>query len=431
MAEFCNGDFLLSSDTAKILYHEHAEKMPIYDYHNHLSPKDIADHRRFNDLYEMWLETDHYKWRAMRANGVDEYYITGGAEPAEKFRMWARIFPDLIGSPLYHWTRLELKRYFGIDECLCEENADEIYSKTQQMMREGDFDVISLLKKMNVDTLCTTDDPCDDLEYHRQISEDKSVPFAVLPSFRPDKYLDVHAPDWKKNCDRLCQKCQTDDLKEALKRSLDHFCARGCRVSDHGFGVFDYGNETFRELLLYLAELYHERNIVMQIHLSPIRNNSYKLFTSYGPDAGGDSIGAPVDITALNRFFYDLEKKGCLGKAIVYNLNPTDNEALATLANNFAPNVQYGAAWWFNDTYRGIRNQITNLMETASLARSVGMLTDSRSFTSFVRHEYYRRILCEMIGEMVQHGMYPEDIKHLGNMVENICFNNAKAFFEA
>lgn len=429
MKTFMDEDFLLMNETAKSLFHQHAEQMPIYDYHNHLSPKDIAERRKFHNLYELWLETDHYKWRAMRANGVDEEYITGKAEPYEKYLKWAEITPELIGSPLYHWMHLELQRYFGINEVLSLDTAEAIWQKTEKILQE-DYDCVSLLEKVQVKVLCTTDDPIDSLQYHQQIRKDDSIPFRVYPSFRPDKYLDVYNKDWKANCDALCQKYHTDDLKKALELSLDFFVENGCRVADHGFGEFLYDDPQFRELMLHLGKLYAERNVVMQLHLSPIRNNSAKLFASFGPDAGGDSIGKQVDIIQLNRFLKELEASDALPKTILYNLNPADNEALATTANNFGARVQYGPAWWFNDTKRGIEKQLTSLMETSALTKSAGMLTDSRSFTSFVRHEYFRRILCNMLGELVESGQYPNNTKTLGRIVENICYNNAVHFFE-
>ena len=423
--KFMDENFLLDTEMAKKLYHDYAEHQPIFDYHNHLSPKDIAEHRRFRDLTELWLETDHYKWRAMRANGVPEYYITGDAPAFEKFRKWAAVLPKLVGSPLYHWTHLELQRYFGITETLNTENAEAIWNRTKEMLAGEGFDTVSLLEKMGVQVLCTTDDPADSLEWHRRIREDGSIPFRVLPSFRPDKYL---AGD-EGAIAALSEKYGTDDLKTALSRSLDFFQENGVLVSDHGFGTFGYGkDQRFTDLMDFLGTEYARRSIVMQLHLGPIRNNSPKLYRSFGPDAGGDSVGLTTDPFALSAFLGKLEQQDFLPKTILYNLNPADNRMLSTMAVNFAPKVQYGAAWWLSDHLRGIEEQIDELMETGALATSVGMLTDSRSFTSYVRHEYYRRILCRKLGRLVAEGLYPGDINVLGGIVADVCYENAKQF---
>lgn len=427
MSEFMNEDFLLDTEIARRLYHEYAKDAPIFDYHNHLSPKDIAEHRRFNDLTELWLEGDHYKWRAMRANGVSERCITGDAEPYEKFEAWANVLPLLVGSPLYHWTHLELREYFGIFEMLGPGNAKEIWDKTSDMLQHGDMDTIALLNKMKVKALCTTDDPIDSLEWHRQIAEDESIPFKVLPSFRPDRYL--LDPDGEK-ADRLKRKYDTDDLNTALERALDYFCENGCLVSDHGFGLFPYLEDpVLAERMRFLGEAYAKRGVVMQLHFGAIRNNSPRLARLIGADAGGDSAGRATNPYAIAGFLGDLENAGHLPKTILYNLNPVDNTVFSTMAVNYAPKVQYGAAWWLNDHVRGIEAQLDELMETGALASSVGMLTDSRSFTSFVRHDYYRRILCRRFGRLVQNGQYPEDAETLGRIVKRVCFDNAAAFF--
>ena len=427
---FMDKDFILENDVAKKLFHDYAEKEPIFDFHNHLSPKDIAEHRPFHNLYELWLEADHYKWRSMRGAGVDEKYITGDAEPYEKYEAFAKIFPKLVGSPVYHWTLLELQRYFGITELLNEENAKAIWDKTVEQMKDDSFTSVHILEMVKVQECCTTDDPIDTLEYHKAIKNDETIKFNVRPSFRPDKYLDVNSATWKQDCEALCNKYQTSDLKQALGKALEFFVENGCICSDHCFAKFEYQNETFKDLILYLGKKYKELGVVMQLHLGPIRNNSYKLMSTIGRDAGGDSIGYTTDPQMLSNFFQDLEKQDSLPRTIVYNLNPADNEMLATMAGNYSPNMQFGAAWWFNDTKRGIENQIDNLFECYMLSKSVGMLTDSRSFTSFVRHEYYRRILCNKISKLVMNGEYPNDIETLGNIVKNICYQNAEEFFK-
>lgn len=426
MKAFMDRDFLLDTETARVLYHEYAEGMPIFDYHNHLSAKDIAQHRRFRNLTELWLETDHYKWRALRTAGVDERLITGDAGDYEKFEAWAAVTPKLIGSPLYHWAHLELQRYFGIYEPLCPANARAIWERTQEQMQGDGFDAVSLLEKMKVRTLCTTDDPIDTLEWHRAIRQDESISFRVLPSFRPDKYL-----CGDEAADRaLCERYETDDVFTALSRALDFFQSLGCKCSDHSFGDFDYGRDAvLTQRIDFLGQEYARRGIVMQMHLGPIRNTSPRLWKLIGPDAGADSLGYTTDAAALAAFFGKLEEDDALPKAILYNMNPADNMMLSTMAGNFAPKIQFGAAWWFNDQVRGMRAQLDELLETNAMATSVGMLTDSRSFTSFVRHEYYRRILCAKLGELVESGQYPNDIALLGAMVQDVCYHNAERFF--
>ena len=427
--EYMDNNFLLENEIGKKLFHEYAENEPIFDFHNHLPAKEIAEHRAFHNLHELWLEADHYKWRALRAQGVDEKYVTGNGEAYDKYFAFAKIFPNLVGSPVYHWTCLELQRYFGINEILNENNAKEIWDKTASMMEDGSFNAVDLLKKMNVKQCCTTDDPIDSLEYHKAIKQDKSISFDVRPSFRPDKYLDVNSKTWDIDCKALCDKYQTDDLKDALGKALDYFILNGCIGSDHGFSKFDYHNETFKDLILFLGKKYYENGIVMQFHLGSIRNNSYKLLNSFGKDAGGDSVGYLTDPQMLSEFFQDLEKQDALPKTILYNCNPADNAMLVSMAGNYSPRMQYGAAWWYNDTKRGIEAQIDNLLECYMLSKSVGMLTDSRSFTSFVRHEYYRRILCNKLGKLVENGEYPNDIEILGKIVKDVSYQNAVNFF--
>lgn len=460
MKQFMNEEFLLTTETGSRLFHQYAENCPIIDYHNHLSPKEMFERRRYANLTQLWLEGDHYKWRCMRANGVPEEYVTGKADEYEKFLRFAQIVPKLIGSPVYHWAHLELQRYFGIETPLNGETAKEIWDKTCEILSGDGFDAVSLLDKMQVKVLCTTDDPADDLQWHKKLAEDDAVPFKVLPSFRPDRFLHIDQPAFavavKQLAERYGEITSWDSLLAALKKALDFFCEVGCKVTDHGFIKFRYvqngdpdkvmakaicGDILSEEeiavyqgaLLRFLAAEYKCHNLAMQLHLGPIRNNSPKLMKCFGPDAGGDSIGAATDPFLLSAFLSDLDSSDTLPKTILYNLNPADSAMLATMAVNFAEKgarVQYGAAWWLHDHIRGIDAQLDQLLETGTVASSVGMLTDSRSFTSFTRHEYFRRILCNKLGAIVERGEYPCDMKLLGSMVQDICWKNAVNYFE-
>lgn len=458
MRTFMDRDFLLNNDAARVLYHDYAADCPIMDYHNHLNPREIYERRRYENLTQLWLEADHYKWRVMRVCGVEEYYVTGNAPEYEKFEKFADLLPRLIGSPVYHWAHLELQRYFGISTPLTAATAREIWDTTCAMLRGEGFDAVSLLNKANVKVLCTTDDPADSLEWHLKLKEDQSVPFRTLPSFRPDRFLHIDQGAWSAAVSQLGARygaiTDWDSLCVALKKSLDFFCEVGCRVTDHGFIRFRYGvgdpapvvakalaGETLTEaevatyqgaLLRFLAGEYHRRDLTMQLHLGPIRNNSPKLMSAFGADAGGDSIGAATDPFLLSAFLGDLDGRSTLPKTILYNLNPADSAMLSTMAVNFAADgakVQYGAAWWLLDHIRGISEQIDQLMETGLLSGSVGMLTDSRAFTSFARHEYFRRILCNKLGALVEEGQYPCDLDTLGEMVRDICHRNAENYF--
>ena len=458
MRAFMDRDFLLHTATARTLYHDYAADCPIMDYHNHLNPREIYERRRYENLTQLWLEADHYKWRVMRVCGVPEYYVTGNAPEYEKFEKFASVLPRLIGSPVYHWAHLELQRYFGISTPLTAATAREIWDKTSAMLRGEGFDAVSLLHKANVKILCTTDDPADSLEWHLKLKEDKEVPFRTLPSFRPDRFLHIDQGAWPTAVAQLAARygaiTDWDSLCAALKKSLDFFCEVGCRVTDHGFIRFRYGvgdpapvvekamkGEALSEaeiatyqgaLLRFLAGEYHRRDLTMQLHLGPIRNNSPRLVSAFGADAGGDSVGLPTDPFQLSAFLGDLDGSDTLPKTILYNINPADSAMLSTMAVNFAADgakVQYGAAWWLLDHIRGISEQIDQLMETGLLSGSVGMLTDSRAFTSFARHEYFRRILCNKLGTLVEEGQYPCDIPTLGEMVRDICHRNAVNYF--
>lgn len=458
MKAFMDKDFLLTTETAKELFHGYAENCPIIDYHNHLPPKDIFERRRYENLTQIWLEADHYKWRCMRVCGVDEYYITGGASAYEKFQKFSEILPRLIGSPVYHWAHLELQRYFGIYEPLTAKTAESIWNRSCEMLKGEGFDAVSLLDKAGVKALCTTDDPVDSLEWHLKLKEDKDIPFVTLPSFRPDRFLHIDQPAFVPACKALGDKygevSDWESLCAALRASLDFFQSVGCRVTDHGFTRFRYAvgdpapivakalsGEPLSEdevsvyqgaLLRFLAAEYTKRDLAMQLHLGPVRNNSPVLMGAFGPDAGGDSIGATTDAFLLSAFLGDLEGADALPKTVLYNLHPGDSAMLSTMAVNFCANgakVQYGAAWWLLDHIRGISEQLDQLMETGLISGSVGMLTDSRSFTSFARHEYFRRILCEKLGQKVENGEYPCDIPFLGEMVRDICHRNASRYF--
>ncbi len=419
-------DFLLDTQTARSLYLDAAQGRPVHDFHNHLSVRDIAGHRRFRSLTELWLEGDHYKWRAMRANGVPERLVTGDGEAYEKFTAWAAVLPKLPGSPLWHWTHLELSQVFGIDKALTPESAGRIWEKTRSMLQSDGFDTVSLLKKFGVRTLCTTDDPADSLEWHRAILQDPEIPFRVLPTFRPDRYL---IGDRAAN-EALCAAYGTDSLQIALGKALDRFCENGCRAADHGFSSADYGRNPERACLLgFLGREYARRDITMQLHLGALRDVSPKLLREFGHDAGGDCTGGSIDPLPLANLLAELEREDALPRTILYNLNPSDSRVFATLAGSYAPRVQYGMAWWFSDHLRGIGAWLDEMLETGALAASVGMLTDSRSFTSFVRHDYFRRILCRRLGRLVEDGMYPPDTDALRGIVTDVCCENAKRFF--
>jgi len=440
MKKFINDNFILANEYAEHLYNNYAKDQPIIDYHNHLPVKDIYNRRRYDNLTQLWLEGDHYKWRAMRAYGIDEKYVTGDAEDFEKFEKWASIVPKLVGSPLYHWTHLELKRYFDIDALLSSSTAYEIYEKAKEMLKSDGFDAVSLLQKMKVEILCTTDDPVDTLEWHIKIKQSEDFPFKVLPTFRPDRLYSEDAQIRRDAAKELGDRFGVvvedfDSLKIALIKALDFFAENGCIISDHGFSNFEYNIGTEKgDLLYFLGQQYARRGIIMQIHTGAIRNNSTKLYGACGADAGGDSVGNITDAQHLSKYLDDLEKNDSLPKTILYCLNGGDNYMMASMAASFNQSgvmgkVQFGSAWWFLDNFRGMETQLDELMETNRLGTFVGMLTDSRSFTSFVRHEYFRRILCNKLGSLVEQGHYPDDMDTLGRIIEDVCYINAKKYF--
>ncbi|WP_339811209.1 glucuronate isomerase [uncultured Imperialibacter sp.] len=463
MRPFLDHNFLLSNNTAEYLYFEHAKDQPIIDYHCHLSPKDIAEDRRFKTLTEIWLEGDHYKWRAMRANGVNEKYCTGDASDYEKFEKWAETVPYTMRNPLYHWTHMELQRPFGIHTILNASTAREIYDEAGEQLG-AKWTVRSILEKMKVETICTTDDPSDDLSYHQTLQKE-GYKIKVFPAFRADKVVVVSdAASFNAYLDKLGKAASQsisslDDLLSALRSRHDFFASLGCKLSDHGLETFYAADFTeaeaakvFAELrsgkmpakadmLLYqsfmlhqLALMDHEKGWTQQFHIGALRNNSKRMLDTLGPDTGFDSMGDFEHSRAMSRFFDRLDSTDQLAKTILYNLNSRDNELFATMAGNFndgstAGKMQYGSAWWFLDQKDGMEKQINALSNMGLLSRFVGMLTDSRSFLSYPRHDYFRRILCNLIGTDVHNGELPNDREWLGKMVENICYFNAKSYF--
>jgi glucuronate isomerase len=462
--KFIDEKFLLQNRAALRLYKQFAEAQPIFDYHCHLSPRDIAENRQFKNLFEIWLEGDHYKWRAMRANGVAEEFCTGNAEPFAKFRAWAATVPHTLRNPLYHWTHLELKRYFGIDELLDEQSAARIWKKANEQLALPEFTTRGILKKFKVTHLCTTDDPVDDLSHHRQILAD-GVPTRVFPAYRPDKALMVDQPDPFNNwVNRLEQAANVEintleALVFALRKRHDFFHENGCRLSDHGLtqcpanpcsdktaaniftkargGQAASPNEqtqfaTF--LMLLFGRWDAEKGWVKQLHLGALRNNNTRLLRQLGPDTGFDCIGDFQQAQSLVTYLDLLEREGKLPKMIVYNNNPNDNYAFATAIGSFqdgslAGKMQFGSGWWFLDQKEGIEWQLNALSNIGLLSRFVGMVTDSRSFMSYPRHEYFRRVLCNVLGREVERGELPNDETLLGTMIRNICYGNARNYF--
>ena len=464
MKAFLNEDFLLQSPTAQTLYHEFAAKQPIIDYHNHLVPEQIAEDKQFDNITQIWLYGDHYKWRAMRAHGVDEKYITGNASDEEKFMKWAETVPYTMRNPLYHWTHLELQRYFGVTELLNKDSAKRIYDHCSALLRTKEYSVRNLLLKMNVKALCTTDDPIDNLSYHKQIAA-SGFTIKVLPTFRPDKAMGVddeivfveYVNALAKAAGQTIRNLA--DYKAAIKSRHDFFHEAGCRLSDHGLEHIyaeEFTNEEIElifdrlitgkliskkekwqfksAMLVYFAHLDHARGWTQQFHLGAIRNNNARLLGALGPDTGFDSIGDFEQARPLSAFLNHLDSTNQLAKTILYNLNPRDNELLATMTGNFQDGtivgkMQFGSGWWFLDQKDGMEKQINALSNMGMLSHFVGMLTDSRSFLSFPRHEYFRRILCNLLGQDVENGELPADIAWLGKLVEDISYKNASSFF--
>lgn len=462
--KFITDDFLLYSQHAKDLYNNFAKEQPIIDYHNHLSPKEIAEDRQFDNITQVWIAGDHYKWRAMRTMGVDEKYITGDASDKEKFMAWAKTVPHTLRNPLYHWTHLELQRYFGIDELLNEESAERIYDAVNEKLRQPEYSCRGLLKKMGVETLCTTEDPLDTLEYHRQL-KNSDFGIKVSTAFRPDKAVLIDAPSYNSYVDQLAEVVETSidsykDLQNALRKRIEFFHENGCRLCDHGLNSISFEDFTETEIksifskkrkgdeiseleakkfmtsiLLFLSETYHEFGWVQQFHLGTLRNNNKRMLEKLGPDTGWDSIGDYAQAEKISQFLNHLDGKDKLTKTILYNLNPADNAVFASMIGNFNDGsvkgkVQFGSGWWFLDQKQGIIDQLDALSNMGLVSVFIGMLTDSRSFLSFPRHEYFRRVLCNLFGEEMAKGELPDDMELVGKTIANISYKNAKEYFD-
>lgn len=464
MRAFLDDDFLLYSSTAATLYHDYAKQMPIIDYHCHLPPDQIAENKQFENITQIWLYGDHYKWRAMRTNGVDERYCTGEASDREKFQQWAATVPYTLRNPLYHWTHLELQRYFGVKDILNAANADRIYDHCSELISRPEYSVRSLLLRMKVQVVCTTDDPLDSLEHHQKIKAD-GFAIQVLPTFRPDKAMAAeNAVAFAQYVNRLEAVCQRSigsfgEYLDALKSRHDFFANMGCKLSDHGLEqiyavpyteaeIIAIFNKLRLGLSLSLAEqhkfksamLLHfgiwdwEKGWTQQFHLGALRNNNSRRLRDLGPDTGWDSIGDFEQGRALSAFLNRLDSENMLAKTVLYNLNPRDNELFATMTGNFNDGtipgkIQFGSGWWFLDQKDGMEKQLNALSNMGLLSRFVGMLTDSRSFLSYPRHEYFRRILCNLLGNDVENGELPNDKEWLGQVVQAVCYYNAKNYF--
>lgn len=468
MKKFMDADFLLSTETARVLYHNYAEKLPIIDYHCHLSPKEIAEDKRYTNITEVWLYGDHYKWRAMRACGVDEKYITGDASDYERFKAFCGVMPKLIGNPMYHWSHLELQRYFDCELEICPENCDEIWRITSEKLASPEVSARQLIKNSNVVLLCTTDDPADSLEYHKQLAEN-GFGVSILPAFRPDKGMNIERKGIASYIATLAASTGVDindlsSLEKAYVVSLDRFSALGCLTADHGmddevlFTTPDpyHADEIFKkalasdgaditkdELTLFKSQMmrffgmeYKKRGWIMQLHYGVMRNPNSEMFAKLGPDTGYDIINGSVSTYAIAKLLNYLKDNDGLPRTVIYSINPGENAAIGTLCGAFCvgdgngkPTVTQGSAWWFNDNFDGMVAQMKSYANLSAFGNFLGMLTDSRSFLSYPRHEYFRRILCRIVGEWVEEGMYPENYETLAQLIADICYNNTKDYF--
>ena len=462
MKRFLDKDFLLETETAKRLFHEYAENMPIIDYHCHLNPKEIYEDMKYNNITEVWLGGDHYKWRQMRSNGVEEKYITGDASDKDKFIKWAETLEMAIGNPLYHWSHLELKKYFGYEGYLSSETAEEVWELCNDKLKNGDLSARKLIEVSNVDVICTTDDPVDSLEWHKKIKED-NFSVRVLPTWRPDKALHIEKDSFSDYLHTLSAVSGVeikdfDSLIEALKIRMDFFVENGCKVSDHGLEYIMYENYTDNEVneilkkklngnqlseteqrkyktafMVAMGKEYAKKNLVMQLHYGVIRDLNKRIFNTLGADAGIDAVNNYSSSVETGRYLNALAEENLLPKTIIYPLNSSDFDAVGTIIGCFQDSdtigkVQHGSGWWFNDNKTGMISQMTSLANLGLLGNFIGMLTDSRSFLSYTRHEYFRRIMCNLIGNLVENGEYPEDEKSLKKIVEGISYKNAKRY---
>jgi len=466
MKAFMDKDFLLETETAKKLFHDYAETTPILDYHCHINPKEIAEDRQFENITQVWLGGDHYKWRLMRSFGVEEKYITGDASDYEKFCKWAECIGKAIGNPLYHWSHLELQRYFGYNGCLNKNTADEVWKLCNEKLASPSMSVRNIIRQSNVTLICTTDDPIDSLEWHKKIAEDKNFEVKVLPAWRPDKAMNIEKPDYPDYLDKLAAAVGMAeirtfaDLKKALKQRMDFFDSMGCCVSDHGLEYVMYAPATDDEIeaiflkrlnrmiltkeeemqfktafMLFVGREYNRLDWAMQLHYGCKRDNNTAMFEKIGPDTGYDCINNSAPSTQMADFLNALAKTDELPRTVLYSLNPNDNQAIGSLIGCFqnstaVAKVQQGSAWWFNDHITGMREQMMSLASLGNLSGFVGMLTDSRSFLSYTRHEYFRRILCNMIGNWVENGEFPQDYDILSEIVKDISYYNAKRYFK-
>lgn len=464
MKKFMDEDFLLSTQTAQKLYHEHAEKTPILDYHCHINPEEIAKDRQFENITQVWLGGDHYKWRQMRSNGVDEKYITGDAPDREKFQKWAETLEKAIGNPLYHWSHLELKRYFGYDGCLNGETAEEVWNLCNEKLKTPEMSVRNLIRQSGVTLLCTTDDPADSLEWHKVIAEDDSFEVQVLPAWRPDKAMNIEKPDYADYLKKLGTAAEIEihtfaDLKAALKKRMAFFDSMGCRASDHALEYVMYARASDEEVetifakrlggemltkaeelkfktafMLFVGKEYARLGWAMQLHYGCRRDNNVFRYEQLGPDTGYDCINNYAPSSEMADFLNALNQSDELPKTIIYSLNPNDNQAIGTILGCFQDStavakIQQGSAWWFNDHKTGMQDQMISLANLGNLSGFVGMLTDSRSFLSYTRHDYFRRILCNLIGGWVENGEFPADYDTLEEIVKGICYNNSVNYF--